>query len=55
MFNIKAVIASFHRKMQQNFAQSQYFSIHTTERVVLRFHKINVQLLLANISQILPT
>jgi hypothetical protein len=31
MYDIKAVIASFLRKVQQNFAQSQYFLIHTTE------------------------
>jgi hypothetical protein len=31
-------IASFLRKLQQNFAQSQYFPIHTTKRVVLRLH-----------------
>jgi hypothetical protein len=41
MYNIKAVIASFLLKLQQNFAQSQDFPIHTTKRVVLRFCKMN--------------
>jgi hypothetical protein len=34
MYDIKAAIASFLSKLQQNFVQSQYFSIHTTKRVV---------------------
>jgi hypothetical protein len=55
IYDIKAVIAFFLRKMQQNFAQSQCFPIHTTKRVVLRFHKINAPLRLAENSQILPT
>jgi hypothetical protein len=37
MFDIKTVIVSFPRKLQQNFAQLQYFPIHTTKRVVLRY------------------
>jgi hypothetical protein len=53
MYDIKAVIASFLRKLQQNFVQSQYFPIHTTKCVVLRFHKINVRLRLAKNSQLL--
>jgi hypothetical protein len=32
MYDIKAVIASFLRKLQQNFAQSHYFPTHTTKR-----------------------
>jgi hypothetical protein len=44
MNDIKAVIASFLRKLQQNFAQSQYFPIHTTKRVVMGFHSISAQL-----------
>jgi hypothetical protein len=55
MYDIKAVIVSFLRKLTQNFAQSQYFSINTTKRVVLRFHKMNTRLWLAKNSQILPT
>jgi hypothetical protein len=47
MYDIKTVIASFLRKLQQNFAQSQYFSIHTTKRVVMGFHWISAQLWLA--------
>jgi hypothetical protein len=35
----KQVIASFLRKLQQKFAQSQYFPIHTTEGVVMGFHQ----------------
>jgi hypothetical protein len=35
MYDIKTVIASFLRTLQQNFAQSQYFPIHTTKRVVM--------------------
>jgi hypothetical protein len=54
MYDIKAVIASFLGKLQQDFAQSQYFSFHTTKRAVLVFHKINARLRLAKISQILP-
>jgi hypothetical protein len=54
MYDIKTFIASFLRKLQQNFVQSQYFPIHTTKRVVLRFHEVNAQLWLANISEILP-
>jgi hypothetical protein len=38
MYDIKIVISSFLRKLQQNFAQSQYFPIHTTKRVVMGFH-----------------
>jgi hypothetical protein len=49
MYDIKAVIASFLRKLQQNFAQLQYFPIHTTKRVALRFHKMNARLSLAKI------
>jgi hypothetical protein len=48
-------IATFLRKLQQNFAQSQYFPIHITKGIVLRFHKMNVRLWLAKNSQILPT
>jgi hypothetical protein len=47
--DIKAVIASFLRKLQQNFAETQYFPIHTTKRVVLEFHKMNARLWLAKI------
>jgi hypothetical protein len=38
MYDIKAIIASFLRELQQNIAQSQYFPIHTTKRVVMGFH-----------------
>jgi hypothetical protein len=38
MYDIKSVIASFLRKLQQNFAQSQYFPIYTTKGVVMGFH-----------------
>jgi hypothetical protein len=55
MHDIKAVIASFLRKLQENFAQSQYFPIHTMKRVVLRFHKMNARLWLAKNSQIYQT
>jgi hypothetical protein len=47
MYDIKAVNASFLCKLQLNFAPLQYFPIHTTKRVVLRFHKMNTQLWLA--------
>jgi hypothetical protein len=49
MYVIKTVIVSFLGKLQQNFAQSLYFPIHTKKRVVLRFHKMNAWLLLAKI------
>jgi hypothetical protein len=52
MYDIKTIIASILRKMQQNIAQSKYFPIHTTKRVVLRFHKINARLRLAKNSKI---
>jgi hypothetical protein len=55
MYDIKTVIASFLRKLQQNFAQSQYFPIHTTKRAVLGFLSISAQLWLAKNSQIPPT
>ena len=55
MYDIKAVIASFLRKLQQNFAHSQYFPIHTMKRAVLGLHSIKAQLWLAEIFQILPT
>jgi hypothetical protein len=44
MYDTKTVIASFFRKLHQNFAQSQYFPIHTTKRVVMGFHQISAQL-----------
>jgi hypothetical protein len=44
MYDFKAVIASFLRKLQQNLAQSQYFPIHTTKRAVMGFHSIKAQL-----------
>jgi hypothetical protein len=37
-YDIKAVIASFLCKLQQNVAQLQHFPIYTTKRVVLRFY-----------------
>jgi hypothetical protein len=40
IYDAKTVIASFLRKLQENFAQSQYFPIHTTKRVVMGFHQI---------------
>jgi hypothetical protein len=55
MYDIKAVIISFLCKLQQNFAQLQYFQIHTTKCVVLRSHKMNARLWLAKNFQILPT
>jgi hypothetical protein len=39
MYDIKTVIASFLRKLQQNFAQSQDFPIHTTKHVVMGLTK----------------
>ena len=40
MYDTKAVIALFLRKLQQNFAQSQYFPIHTVKRAVfIKLHK----------------
>jgi hypothetical protein len=35
MYDIKRAIGSFLRKLQHDFAQSQYFRIHTTERAVI--------------------
>ena len=47
MYDIKAVIASFLRKLQQNFAHSQYFPFHTMKRAFLGLHSIKAQLWLA--------